>query len=344
MIEDAGEGSREITEVVFTAADITPSLSESKREKAAEALLNVLDGQIRNIHTRAAYKRAWKAFFEFCALYKLELERIKPYHFELWMKYNTGNTEAKRRPLATATLRQHLAGIRLLFDSLLEQGIVDLNPAARAKAPRLQRESSHTPVFEEEEIKAFMGSIKPDSLISIRDKALFSVLIYTWARVSAVVALRIEDYYERKGTRWLRLAEKRGKIHEVPVHSRAREAIDQWLTSSGLGDNPAAPLFPAFYGKNKLAETQNPKALRHMHPTSVWKLVQLRALASGIKKRVCCHSFRATGITEYMNRGGTLEVAQRIAGHSQLSTTKIYDRSQDRLTIEEIERVSFEPA
>jgi integrase len=70
-------------------------------------------------------------------------------------------------------------------------------------------------------------------LLDIRDKALFSVLIYGWARVSAVVALKVQDYYQRKGERWLRLNEKRGKIHEVPVHSKARESVDQWLLASG---------------------------------------------------------------------------------------------------------------
>jgi integrase/recombinase XerD len=164
---------------------------------------------------------------------------------------------------------------------LLETGIVDVNPAARAKPPRLERESAHTAVFEENEIKAFLDAIKVDSLIGKRDKALFGVLLYTWARVSAVVALKVESYYERKGERWLRLSEKRGKIHDVPVHSKAREAIDQWLLASGLGSNPSAPLFPAF-GKSK----KTPE-LRHMDRTSVWKLVQARAHASGLNKRVC---------------------------------------------------------
>jgi site-specific recombinase XerD len=293
----------------------------------AEALLNILEGRIRTKNTRNAYKTAWRSFFAFCSEYKLELDRVKPYHFGLWLK---------RHPGSVATQRQHLAAIRLLFDHLLETHVVDLNPAARAKPPRLERENAHTAVFEENEIKAFLDAIKVDSLIDKRDKALFGVLLYTWARVSAVVALKVESYYERKGERWLRLSEKRGKIHEVPVHSKAREAIDRWLLASGLGSNPSAPLFPAF-GKNK----KTPE-LRHMDRTSVWKLVQARAHASGHKKRVCCHSFRATGITEYMNAGGSLDIAQRIAGHSQLSTTKIYDRSRDRLTIEEIERVSFE--
>ena len=320
-----GEETQQIT---FSATDLVISdARESKRQKTAETFLNIVEGRIRNPNTRSAYKVAWRSFFAFCSEYKLELDRVKPYHFGLWLKRHTGSV---------ATQRQHLAAVRLLFDHLLEKGVVDINPAARAKPPRLERESAHTPVFEQNEIKAFLEAIKLDSLIDKRDKALCSVLLYGWARVSAVVTLRVEDYYERKGERWLRLHEKRGKIHEVPVHSKAREAIDQWLLASGFGSNPSAPLFPAF-GKNK----KTPE-LRHMDRTSVWKLVQARAQASGLKKRVCCHSFRATGITEYMNAGGALDIAQRIAGHSELSTTKIYDRSQDRVTIAEIERVSFE--
>jgi integrase/recombinase XerD len=241
-----------------------------------------------------------------------------------------------RHPGSVATQRHHLAAVRLLFDYLLQQGVVEISPAARAKPPRLERESAHTPVFEQIEIKAFLEAIKLHSLIDKRDKALCSVLLYSWARVSAVVALRVEDYYERKGERWVRLHEKRGKIHELPIHPKAREAIEQWLLASGLGSNPSAPLFPAFGKDKKTLE------LRHMDRRSIWSLVKTRARACGLEKPVCCHSFRATGITEYMNAGGALHIAQRIAGHSNISTTKIYDRSQDRVTIAEIQRVSFD--
>jgi integrase/recombinase XerD len=241
MIEAPVTENTELAEVVLTAADLIPSSSEAKRQKTAETLLNILEGRIRNKNTRSAYKIAWRSCFEFCSLYKLEIERVKPYHFGLWLK---------RHPASVATQRQQLAAVRLLFDHLLEKGVVELNPAARAKPPRLERETSHTPVFEEDEIKAFLSAIKPDSLMDIRDKALFSVLLYSWARVSAVVTLKVEDYYQRKGERWLRFQEKRGKAHEVPVHSKAREAIDQWLTASDIGSDPSAPLFPAF-GKDK---------------------------------------------------------------------------------------------
>src|ERR1700736_1006701 len=98
----------------------------------------------------------------------------------------------------------------------------EYNPAARAKPPKLVRESSRTPVFEQAEIAAFLASIKPDTLKGIRDKAIFSVLLYSWCRVSALTSLRVADYYERGGTRWLRFQEKRGREHETPVHSTHR--------------------------------------------------------------------------------------------------------------------------
>jgi integrase/recombinase XerD len=176
-----------------------------------------------------------------------------------------------------------------------------------------------------------------ESLKDIRDKAIFSVLFYSWCRVSALINLTVADYYERGGTRWLRFQEKRGKEHEVPVHSKAKEAVDLWLERShlALASNRSAPLFPSF-GKNRETVEQ-----RRLDRRSVLKLVEKRARTSGILKRVCCPSFRATGVTEYMNSGGTIEIAQRIAGHTSPSTTRIYDRSGDRLTLEEIERVQI---
>ena len=170
---------------------------------------------------------------------------MKPYHLGLWLKGHAGGI---------ATQRQHLAAVRLLFDHLLTKGMFDSDPAARAKAARLEREYSATPVFEEDEIRVFLGAIKTDSLIDIRDKALFSVLIYGRARVSAIVTLKVQDYYQRKGERWLRLQEKRGKLHEVPVHSKSREAIDQWRLD--LAPTPTLLFSRCSSGKTRLGKTK----------------------------------------------------------------------------------------
>ena len=286
----------------------------------------LLGARVRNLNTRSAYRVAWRSFLAFCSARGLELESVKAYHVGSWLDQHPGSR---------STQRQHLAALRLLFDSLLMRGVVEYNPAARARPPRLVRESSQTPVFEEAEIVAFLDSMSPNSLKDIRDKALFSVLFYSWCRVSALINLTVADYYDRSGTRWLRFEEKRGKQHEVPVHSKAKEALDLWLERSRLACTPSAPLFPSFGKNREIIE------LRRLDRRSVLKLVEKRALASGIQKRVCCHSFRATGVTQYMNSGGTIEIAQRIAGHTSPATTRIYDRSGDQLTLKEIERVQI---
>ena len=70
-------------------------------------------------------------------------------------------------------------------------------------------------------------------------------------------------------------------------------------------------------------------------------MVKRRAKAAGLSDRLCNHTFRGTGITTFMECGGTLERAQQIAGHESPKTTKLYDRSNDDITLDEIERIAI---
>ena len=71
----------------------------------------------------------------------------------------------------------------------------------------------------------------------------------------------------------------------------------------------------------------------------VLAMIKRRAAAAGLPPSTCCHTFRATGITAYLSNGGTLEHAQQIAGHASPKTTKLYDRTADTVTVDEIERI-----
>jgi integrase len=68
-------------------------------------------------------------------------------------------------------------------------------------------------------------------------------------------------------------------------------------------------------------------------------MIKRRAKAAGLPERICCHTFRATGITAYLENGGTIEKAQAIAAHESPRTTKLYDRTSDEITLDEIERI-----
>src|SRR6202049_739693 len=235
------DAQTEAQKVVLAPFDLLEGTSESARAKTAETFLELLGARVRNPNTRSAYRVGWRSLLDFCSARRSESESVKAYHVGAWLDQHPGSR---------STQRQHLAAVRLLFDSLMMRGVVEYNPAARAKPPRLVRESSHTPVFEEAEIVAFLDSISLDSLKEIRDKAIFCVLLYSWCRVSALINLSVADYYERGGARWLRFQEKRGKEHEVTVHLKAKEAVDLWLERSYLASNPSAPLFHSF-GKNR---------------------------------------------------------------------------------------------
>jgi integrase/recombinase XerD len=167
-------------EVLLGSFDLLEGTSASTRAKTTETFLELLGARVRNPNTRSAYRVAWRSFLAFCSARQLELESVKAYHVGAWLDQHPGSR---------STQRQHLAAVRLLFDSLMMRRVVEYNPAARAKPPRLVRESSHTPVFEEAEIVAFLDSISLESLRDVRDKAIFSVLFYSWCRVSALVSL-----------------------------------------------------------------------------------------------------------------------------------------------------------
>jgi site-specific recombinase XerC len=159
-----GVSQTETVEVFLAPFDLLEGTSESTRAKTAETFLELLGARVRNPNTRSAYRVAWRSFLAFCSARQLELENVKAYHVGSWLDQHPGSR---------STQRQHLAAVRLLFDSLMMRGVVEYNPAARAKPPRLVRESSHTPVFEEAEIVAFLDSINLESLKDVRDKAIY---------------------------------------------------------------------------------------------------------------------------------------------------------------------------
>ena len=76
-----------------------------------------------------------------------------------------------------------------------------------------------------------------------------------------------------------------------------------------------------------------------MSQSDAWRMVQRRVRDAGIPTAVCNHTFRATGITAYLDNGGALEHAQSMAAHESPRTTKLYDRTQERLTQDEVERI-----
>ena len=142
--------------------------------------------------------------------------------------------------------------------------------------------------------------------------------------------------YFPKGKRWwVRLHEKGGKIHEMPAHHNLEAYLDAYIEAAGIRDDGKAPLFRSA-ARRTGALTEKP-----MHRVDAWRMIQRRAADLGARVRIGCHTFRATGITAYLEAGGTLENAQAMAAHESPRTTKLYDRTSDEITLDEIERIAI---
>ena len=289
---------------------------------AVERFLEFFAASIANGRTRAAYGRAVGQFLSWCAARGLGLRAIAPLHVAAYIRTHPGSAP---------TVKQHLAAIRVLCDWLVVHQVLPVNPAAAVRGPKHVVTKGATPVLTPAETRSLLDGIDPVSLVGLRDRALLSVMVYSFARVSAVVGMRRRDYF-LQGTRgWLRLHEKGGKRHDVPAHHRAEAAVDAYLVAGGIED-AKAPLFQSVDRSRRLSG-------RSLTRRVVLAMIKRRSAAAGLPASTCCHTFRATGITAYLSNGGTLEHAQQIAGHASPRTTKLYDRTADTVTLDEIERI-----
>ena len=201
------------------------------------------------------------------------------------------------------------AAIRVLCDWLVVSQVLPVNPAAAVRGPKHVVTKGATPVLTPAEARKLLEHIDTGTLAGLRDRALFSVMLYSFARVSAVLGMRRQDYFQQGSRGWLRLHEKGGKRHDVPAHHRAAEALDEYLDACGLEAAGEA----LFQSVDRAGERLTGRALTRR---VVLAMIKRRASAAGLPASTCCHTFRATGITAYLSNGGTLEHAQQIAGHA----------------------------
>jgi site-specific recombinase XerD len=306
-----------------------PAIIAGAGKGARKRFLEFFTVNIRNPNTRAAYGRAAATFLRWCDVRGIgALDQVEPVHVA---EYIEGLGKRMKPP----SVKQHLACIRMLFDWLVTGQVMPSNPAHSVRGPRHSVSKGVTPVLSSEEATALLTGMDVSSVVGLRDRAIIAVMTYTFARVSAVVALNVEDYYAQKKRWWLRLREKNGKLNEMPCHHKLESYLDAYIDAAGIEDDRKGPLFRTAIGKTKkLGEGR-------MSRIDAWYMVRRRAADASLETAIGCHTFRATGITDYLTNGGRIEVAQRMAGHSNAKTTGLYDRRNDDISVGEVERIGI---
>ena len=318
-----------------------PMMVTASGPSAIERFIEFFTANIRNKNTRSAYARAVGAFLIWCEERRLlTFKCVRPFHVAAYI-------DTLQKTHAKSTVKQSLAALRMLFDWLVVGQVLPANPAHAVRGPKHIIEKGTTPILSSDEARHLFSTIDTSHLVGLRDRALIATMLYSFARVEATVGMDVSDYYAQGRRAWIRLYEKGGKRKDMPAHHKLEEYLDAYIAHAG-GENEfpfegleegrltkRRPLFRTAQGKTKRLTSNR------MTRKDAWSMIQRRVADAGIETLIGCHSFRATGITNYLENGGTLERAQKMAGHSSARTTKLYDRRDDQITLDEIERIAI---
>lgn len=299
-------------------------------DQATRAFVEFFTAQIRNANTRAAYFRNASRFLEWTEARGVALRSVEAFHVAAYI-------EELGRPLkdggagySAPSVKQHLAALRMLGSFLVVRQVLPKNPAADVRGPKHVVTVGKTPVLTGADARELFASISIDEPAGLRDRALLGVMVYTFARVSAVIALDIEDYYQVGRRMMIRLKEKGGRHHEMPAHHTAIEYLDAYRKALGA---ETGPLF------RTITRSRDGFTERRLDRREALAMVKRRCRAAGLGDRFTNHTFRATGITAYLKNGGQLEHAQTMAAHASPRTTKLYDRRNQEASLDEVERI-----
>jgi site-specific recombinase XerD len=302
-------------------------------EKAAERFFDFFTATIRNKNTRWAYYKAACRFADWCDGRGLaELPRVKPLHVAAYIEWLALPAPAGQG-LAKPSVKQHLAALRMLFDWLVVGHVLEHNPAHAVRGPKHVVRKGRTSVLDREEARALLAVIDTGSLTGLRDRALIGTMIYTFARVGAVLQLNVGDYFTQGRRGWVRLHEKGGKEYEAPCHHKLEAMLDEYIAAAGIAGDADGALFRT--------TGRSTGAMHRLGQSDAYRMIQRRARQAGIETKIGNHSLRATGITDYLKSNGSLSEARKMANHADSRTTQLYDRRGDEASLDEYEKVGI---
>jgi integrase/recombinase XerD len=293
-------------------------------------------GSIANPHTRLAYERAVRYFLTWADAYVPDksLPRLTAGDVGRYLQTLSGGPQKKK---------QHLAGLRKFFNLLVERHVMVINPAAVAQTERLHMSEGATPIITDKQVRQLLAVIKTDTVVGLRDRAIFGILLYTAARAGAVGRLDVDDY-AYVGDQWiLTFREKRNKIRKIPVSHDLQGWIEEYMAVSNvlgasawsdpITGNERRPLFPTAVRKEKRLTTTP------MTSKDMCRMMKRRLREAGLPPNLSPHSFRVTTITDLLDQQLPLEDVQDLAGHADPRTTRLYDRSRRQVTRNLVERI-----
>jgi len=289
-----------------TAADSgSPSDVAEQARQLDRYLRHVAIEKGRSPNTVAAYRRDLEAM----------LEAGTAFEPAALAAYVRGLRE-RPEPLAASSIARTISSIRGFMGFLVDEGLLDSDPAADLVAPKQPARLPKALTIEQ--VERLLAATDGDEPAALRDKALIELLYATGARISEAVALNVDDLLGDAGTtEVVRLFGKGGKQRIVPVGSYARAALDAYLVRSRPVLSPRGRSTPALFLGMRGARLSRQNA---------WLLLRSAAERAQLDLEISPHSMRHSFATHLLQGGADVRVVQELLGHASVATTQIYTR------------------
>ena len=253
-------------------------------------------------HTISSYKRDLTAFFTFLKEKHDSWEEVHDHHIRGFV------AQERRRDLSARSIQRALSSIRSFFNYLLDEEVVETNPAANISSPK---STQLLPKALDTDLVKRLLDFKPQGDIEIRDKAMVELLYSSGLRLSELCSLNMDSISVRE--RSCRVVGKGNKTRDLPVGEKAIQSLRDWLlVRKNISSDSNKALFLNKNGKRISTRS-----------------VQLR-LERLSKKRglpmVNPHMRRHSFASHILESSGDLRAVQEMLGHSDIVTTQIYTK------------------
>lgn len=270
-------------------------------------LLEDFDSHLRHerrlaVHTANNYQRDLKHLVTFCDQRGIDhWSALDSQQVRLYVAWR------HRQGIGGRSIQRSLSTLRTFFNYLLREGVVQNNPGADIQAPKSEKRLPKALGVDQMEQ---LLNADTDTPLLLRDLAMMELMYSSGLRLAELVSLDVNDVAGNDGL--LRVTGKGAKTRDVPVGSKAREAIQIWLkqrATIAAMDEPAL-----FVGKGG----------RRLNARSVQQRLKRLASQQGLEVPVSPHMLRHSFATHILESSGDLRAVQELLGHADISTTQVY--------------------
>lgn len=214
------------------------------------------------------------------------------------------------RGMNVSTVSRRLVAIKVFFQFLQKEGLLDRNVTEAMDSPKLWKVLPG--VLSTREVEALLQAPVGDPLMVIRDRAILELMYATGLRVSELAGMTLDDI--QFDARYLRVKGKGNKVRVVPFGKEAEQWLQRYLKEVRPAMAKARPnrtVFLTYRGQG-------------FSRKGLWKLIRDLAARAGIAKDVSPHTLRHSFASHLLANGAPLRVIQEMLGHADIATTQIY--------------------